>query len=110
MADYINNNAGMDWDDAIENDGQEFIILPEGKKPPAYIAYLGTVLPCAVIGFLVIYCMKGAVFTDYHGLPELISIVFIIVLHKWKKNTLLSIGAGTILYMVLVQNVFIQIL
>lgn len=84
-----------------------FIILPEGKKPPAYIAYLGTVLPCAVIGFLVIYCMKGAVFTDYHGLPELISIVFIIFLHKWKKNTLLSIGAGTILYMVLVQNVFI---
>ena len=83
-----------------------FIIFPEGKEPPAYITYLGTVLPYAVIGLLVIYCLKDAVFTSYHGLPELISIVFIIVLHKWKKNTLLSIGAGTLLYMVLVQNFF----
>lgn len=83
-----------------------FIIFPEGKEPPAYITYLGTVLPYAVIGLLVIYCLKDAVFTSYHGLPELISIVFIIVLHKWKKNTLLSIGAGTVLYMVLVQNFF----
>ena len=83
-----------------------FIIFPERKEPPAYITYLGTVLPYAVIGLLVIYCLKDAVFTSYHGLPELISIVFIIVLHKWKKNTLLSIGAGTVLYMVLVQNFF----
>lgn len=83
-----------------------FIIFPEGKEPPAYITYLGTVLPYAVIGLLVVYCLKDAVFTSYHGLPELISIVFIIVLHKWKKNTLLSIGAGTVLYMVLVQNFF----
>ena len=76
-----------------------FIIFPEGKEPPAYITYLGTVLPYAVIGLLVIYCLKDAVFTSYHGLPELISIVFIIVLHKWKKNTLLSIlrrSIGTI--------------
>lgn len=83
-----------------------FIIFPEGKEPPAYITYLGTVLPYAVIGLLVVYCLKDAVFTSYHGLPEFISIVFIIVLHKWKKNTLLSIGAGTVLYMVLVQNFF----
>ena len=83
-----------------------FIVFPEGKKPPAYIAYLGTVLPYAVIGLLVIYCLKDAVFTAYHGLPEFISILFIVVLHKWKKNTLLSIGTGTVLYMVLVQNIF----
>ena len=49
-----------------------FIIFPEGKEPPAYITYLGTVLPYAVIGLLVIYCLKDAVFTSYHGLPELI--------------------------------------
>lgn len=83
-----------------------FLIFPEGKKPPSYITYLGTVLPYAVIGLLVVYCLKGAVFTSYHGLPELIVIGFISVLHKWKKNTLLSIGAGTVLYMVLVQNCF----
>lgn len=83
-----------------------FLIFPEGKTPPAYIAYLGTVLPYAVIGLLVVYCLKDAVFTSYHGLPEVIAIGFIFILHKWKKNTLLSIGAGTVLYMVLVQTCF----
>lgn len=83
-----------------------FLIFPEGKTPPKYITYLGTVLPYAVIGLLVVYCLKDAVFSAFHGLPELIAIVFIFVLHKWKKNTLLSIAGGTILYMVLVQNFF----
>lgn len=81
-----------------------FLLFPEGKKPPAYITYLGTVLPYAVIGLLVVYCLKDAVFTGFHGLPEGIAMVFILILHKWKKNTLLSIGMGTALYMVLVQN------
>lgn len=83
-----------------------FLVFPEGRKPPAAITYLGTVLPYAVIGQLVVYCLKDAVFTSWHGLPELIAIAFIVVLHKWRKNTLLSIAAGTILYMVLVQNFF----
>ena len=83
-----------------------FLIFPEGRTPPKYITYLGTVLPYAVIGLLVVYCLKDAVFSDFHGLPELISIVFIWVLHKWKKNTLLSIAGGTVLYMVLVQKFF----
>ena len=83
-----------------------FLIFPEGKNPPRYIAWLGTVLPHAVIGLLVVYCMKDAVFSAYHGLPELIAIVFLFVLHKWKRNTLLSIAGGTVLYMVLVQNFF----
>ena len=83
-----------------------FLIFPEGKTPPDYITYLGTVLPYAVIGLLVIYCLKDAAFTSYHSCPELISIAFIIVLHKLKKNTLLSISTGTVLYMALVQNFF----
>ncbi len=83
-----------------------FLIFPEGKTPPKYITYLGTVLPYAVIGLLVVYCLKDAVFSTFHGLPELLAIVFIFVLHKWKKNTLLSIAAGTVLYMALVQNFF----
>ena len=84
-----------------------FLVFPEGKKPPSVITYLGNVLPFAVIGLLVVYCLKDAVFTSWHGLPELISIMFIILIHKWRKNTLLSIAGGTILYMVLVQNFFV---
>lgn len=83
-----------------------FLIFPEGKTPPKYITYLGTVLPYAVIGLLVVYCLKDAVFSTFHGLPELIVIVLIFVLHRWKKNTLLSIAGGTVLYMALVQNFF----
>ena len=84
-----------------------FLIFPEGKTPPAAVTYLGTVLPYAMIGLLVVYCLKDAVFTSWHGLPELIAIVFIVALHKWKKNTLLSIAGGTILYMILVQKIFV---
>lgn len=83
-----------------------FLIFPEGRTPPPYIKYLGTVLPYAVIGLLVVYCLKDAVFSPLHGLPELITVGFIFILHRWKKNTLLSIGTGTVLYMVLVQTCF----
>ena len=83
-----------------------FLLFPEGKTPPPFITRLGGLLPYAVIGLLVVYCLKDAVFTSLHGLPEAIAILFIFVLHKWKHNTLLSIGSGTVLYMVLVQTVF----
>lgn len=84
-----------------------FIIFPESKTPPKMVTYLGTVLPYAVIGLLVVYCLKDAVFSEYHALPELIAIAAVVLIHKWKKNTLLSISAGTILYMLLVQNIFL---
>ncbi len=83
-----------------------FLIFPEGKNPPDVVRYLGTVLPYAVISLLVIYCLKGVPESGIHGIPEAISIVFIVFLHKWKRNTLLSIAGGTILYMALVQMVF----
>lgn len=83
-----------------------FLIFPEGKTPPKYILYLGTVLPCAVIGFLVVYSLKDAVFSSFHGFPELLALFVVAVLHKWRKNTLLSIGAGTAFYMFLVQTWF----
>ena len=84
-----------------------FLLFPEGKQPPAFIRYLGTVLPSAVIGLLVIFCLKDAVFTSWHGLPVILGILFVGVLHKWKHNILLSIAGGTVLYMVLVQAVFV---
>ena len=82
-----------------------FLIFPEGKTPPVFIQYLGKVLPYAVIILLIIYCLKDVTASTTHGLPEAIAILFIIVLHKWKKNTLLSIAGGTILYMILVQRI-----
>lgn len=83
-----------------------FLIFPEGKEPPRFIAYLGRVLPSAVTGLLVVYCLRDAPFTAWHGIPEAIAVGMILVLHKWKRNTLLSIAAGTAVYMLLVQRVF----
>ena len=57
-------------------------------------------------GLLIVYCLKEVPTSGTYGLPEAIAILFIVFLHKWKKNTLLSIGGGTILYMLLVQRVF----
>lgn len=85
-----------------------FFLFPEGKKPPDVVLYLGRVLPPVMMGLLVVYCLKSVpILTFPHGLPELIAIAFIVIIHLWKKNVLLSIGCGTALYMVLVQAVFI---
>lgn len=84
-----------------------FIVFPSGKSTPKYIQYLGKVLPAAVFGLLVIYCLKNVdVMTGSHGLPELISIAVVIGLHLWKRNMLISIAGGTVCYMLLVQLVF----
>lgn len=84
-----------------------FLIFPADKTPPAFIKFLGKVLPNAVIGLLVIYSLKDAVFSDFHCLPELLAIACVIVLHERKNNMLLSIAGGTILYIFLVQYCFI---
>ena len=84
-----------------------FLLFPAGKPTPKYIQYLGTVLPSAVFGLLVVYCLKGiSLFTGSHGIPELISIAVVIGLHIWKRQMLLSIAGGTLCYMLLVQLVF----
>lgn len=85
-----------------------FVLFPEGKQPPAVVTYLGNVLPPVMMGLLVVYCLKSVPIISYpHGLPELISIAFIVFIHLWRKNVLLSIGLGTALYMFLVQAVFV---
>ena len=77
-----------------------FIVFPSGKSTPKYIQYLGKVLPAAVFGLLVIYCLKNVdVMTGSRGLPELISIAVVTGLHLWKRNMLISIAGGTLCYM-----------
>ena len=84
-----------------------FLIFGEKRKTPAIIEYLGTVLPCAIMGMLVVYCLKGISFASgSFGIPELISCAVVAALHVWKRNSLLSIGGGTVCYMLLVQLVF----
>lgn len=85
-----------------------FILFPESKKIPEYIKYLSDVLPYTIIGMLVIYCLKDISFSVRpYALPEIISIAVIAVLHLWRRNTLLSIGIGSVLYIVLIQYVFV---
>jgi branched-subunit amino acid transport protein AzlD len=84
-----------------------FLIFRKAVSAHSYIGYLGKVLPYAAIGLLVVYCLKGVSFIHpSYGFPEAIAIVCIAVLHYWKGNSLLSIGAGTVIYMALVQLVF----
>ncbi len=84
-----------------------FILFPDNKETPKYIEYLGKVLPNTIIAMLVVYCLKDVnIFTYPNTLPEIISIVAIVILHLWKRSTLLSIGGGTFIYMVLVQTIF----
>lgn len=84
-----------------------FILFPAGKETPEYIQYLGKILPSAVFGLLIIYCLKNVSITGgSHGIPELISIAVVIGLHLFKRNMLLSIASGTVCYMLLVQLVF----
>lgn len=85
-----------------------FLLFPNSSKTPRFIRYLGKVLPYAVMGMLVVYCLRSVTLTAApFGAPEAIAVLCVAGLHLWKKNTLLSIGAGTVLYMVLVQFVFI---
>jgi branched-subunit amino acid transport protein AzlD len=84
-----------------------FAVFRKAAAEHSYIAYLGKVLPYAAVGLLVVYCLKGvSLVHPSYGIPEAISIAVIALLHYWKGNSLLSIGAGTVLYMVLVQLVF----
>lgn len=84
-----------------------FLLFPETRKPPKIVLQIGTLLPPAMMGLLVVYCLKDVSFlAGNRGIPELAAIVVTTVLHKWKQNVLLSIIGGTACYMVLLQAVF----
>ena len=84
-----------------------FLIFPAGKPTPKFIRYLGRVLPGAVFGLLVVYCLKNVqLLGGSYGIPEAIAIAVVVLLHLWKKQILISVAGGTIVYMLLVQLVF----
>ena len=84
-----------------------FIACAGKKETPKFVQYLGRVLPPALMGLIVVYCFKNVpILTGSHGLPELIASVVVILTYEWKENLLLSVGGGTLVYMLLVQFVF----
>jgi branched-subunit amino acid transport protein AzlD len=84
-----------------------FLIFRKKESTPAIVTYLGQVLPCAIMGMLVVYCMKDVPFLSApYGAPEIIGCVIVAALHIWKRNSLLSIGVGTVCYMLMVQLIF----
>lgn len=82
-----------------------YIIFPESKETPKILIYLSDKLPIAIVGLLIVYSLKDISIENYF-IPELISILVVIALHKWKHNTLISIISGTLIYMFLIQRIF----
>lgn len=84
-----------------------FLIFGGKSKTPEFITYLGSVLPYAIMGMLVVYCLKGISFQAApYGIPEIIASIVVVLLHLWKRNTLISIVGGTVCYMLFIQNIF----
>lgn len=84
-----------------------FLVFREDRETPAFVRFLGKYLPGAVFGMLVIYCVRNVdVAAGSHGLPELIAIAVTTGIHLWKRQMLLSIAAGTVSYMLLLQLEF----
>ena len=84
-----------------------FLVFPPGKKAPDFVLFLGKALPAAVMGMLVVYTFKDTIVLSYpYGIPELIALLVTVGMHLWKRNMFMSIGAGTVVYMILIQVVF----
>ena len=84
-----------------------FLVFPPGKKAPDFVLFLGKALPTAVMGMLVVYTFKDTIVLSYpYGIPELIALLVTVGMHLWKRNMFMSIGAGTVVYMILIQAVF----
>ena len=85
-----------------------FLMFRNGENRPGVVSYLGTVMPYAVMGMLVVYCLKNvSLLAAPHGIPEAIALAAVVALHLWRRSTLLSIFGGTAVYMLLVQMVFV---
>ena len=84
-----------------------FIIFSGSKQTPPFVSYLGRVLPYAIMGMLVVYCLRNVnLLSAPHGAPEFLGCLIVALLHLWKRNTLISIVGGTVSYMLMVQLLF----
>ena len=85
-----------------------FLFFRKGQAIPPVILYVGRYLPPTIITIILVYSFKSAELAAYpYGLPELIAAAFAVVMHLWLRNFLFSILGATILYMVLIQAVFV---
>lgn len=85
-----------------------FVLFGGTGTTPKLITYLGNTLPPAVMGMLIIYCLRNvSILSSPFGLPELVGVAGVALLHLWRKNNLISILGGTVIYMVMVQLVFV---
>lgn len=103
-------NDDYHWRRRPRYDGTRFIsfvLFAKSEKPPAIVTYLGDMLPAAVMGLLVVYSLKGvSLSVAPNGISEAIALVILAAVHYWRRNLLLSIAVGTIVYMFLVQEIF----
>lgn len=84
-----------------------FLLFGRNKELSPNISYLGNILPFAAMGILIVYCLRNVMWLQSpHGLPEVVAIIVVALLHIWKRNNLISIGIGTAFYMILVQQIF----
>lgn len=83
-----------------------FLIFSGKKETPPFVQYLGRALPSAIFGLLVVYCLRNVDVSAHFALPEILAIAATVLLHLWKRQMLISIAGGTVVYMVLVQMVF----
>lgn len=83
-----------------------FLVFSGKRETPAFVQYLGRALPSAIFGMLVVYCLRSTDVSAHCALPEAIAIGATVLLHLWKRQMLLSIAGGTVVYMLLVQLVF----
>lgn len=84
-----------------------FLVFKDSERIPQYILYLGRVLPMAIMFMLIIYCVRSTTFLQYpYGIPEILGIGCVVLLHLWKRNNIISIVGGTVVYMILIQCVF----
>lgn len=85
-----------------------FMIFRDADHLPLRIRFIAEKLPLAIMLLLILYCLKGTVWIQYpYGLPQIIAVLFVIILHIWKRNMIISIAGGTLVYMLLIQTVFV---
>ncbi|MCI5723325.1 MAG: AzlD domain-containing protein [Erysipelotrichaceae bacterium] len=81
-----------------------FLIFGKNKDVPKIVEYFGKVLPAATMGLLVIYCFKDVDYSSISSiLPTVLASITVIAIHLWKRNTIVSISVGTIIYMILLR-------